>query len=104
VSRARWFVLGAATGVYAVVRAKRAAWSLTPDGLTARAAAAAAALRALRDQVGGDMAVREAELTERLALPAADRVPSLIEPPTDQPAAPGGTPRHRREDDTDGHR
>lgn len=81
VSRATWFALGAAAGVYGVVRAKRIVWAVTPDGLGARAAAVQAGLRTFRHQVADDMAAREAELKERLALrtssPRGDR---LIEP------------------------
>lgn len=95
-SRGGWFVVGAASGIYAMARAKRAVWAVTPDGLAARAAAVSAGLRALRTQVADDMSNREHELRERMAHSAGQPSAPLIEP------APS---HHRREDVvTDGHR
>jgi hypothetical protein len=90
-SRITWFVAGAATGVYGLVRARRAARNLTPDGIAARAAAVAAGLRVLTSEVSAGMAERETQLRDQLALtpgggPAAE--PAMIERAADPPHRP----------------
>ncbi|MBA3264869.1 MAG: hypothetical protein H0T14_00645 [Nocardioidaceae bacterium] len=65
-SRALWFVGGAASGVYTLVKAKRAAQQFTPDGIAARAAALAAGARVFADEVSAGMREREAELRAEL--------------------------------------
>ncbi len=67
-SRITWFVAGAATGVYGLVRARRAARNLTPDGMAARAAAVGAGLRVFTSEVTAGMAEREGELRDQLAV------------------------------------
>lgn len=67
-SRALWFVAGAGAGVYGVIRARRAAEVLTPDGLRDRRQAYALAARLLRDEVVAGSAEKEIELRDRLGL------------------------------------
>ena len=103
-SRLTWFVAGAATGVYGIVKARRAARNLTPDGIAGRAAALGAGLRVFTSEVSAGMAERESELRDQLALdPGAglNAVPAMIERTAN--------PRHRRDQSrwepaTDGHR
>lgn len=110
-NRATWFVAGAATGVYGLVKARRAASNLTPDGIAARAAAVGAGLRVFTSELTSAMAEREAELREQLALlpraAALDAgggrpvVPAMIAGATRPELTPDPT---RREDSSDGHR
>jgi hypothetical protein len=71
-SRTFWFAAGAASGVYALVKAKRTAQNFTPDGVAARFAAVRTGARLFAAEVSTGMAVREAQLREQLALPAAE--------------------------------
>lgn len=64
--RALWFVAGAASGVYGVVKAKRVVYNLTPDGVAARLAALGVGLRMFTDEVGAGMAEREHDLRGQL--------------------------------------
>ncbi len=92
-SRALWFVAGAGAGIYAVLRAKRAAELFTADGLRDRAQAAALGLNMLRGEFAQGRADREAELRERF-LPAPGGAPRL--PPSETPqdeTSHGETPR-----------
>lgn len=109
-SRAFWFAAGAASSVYALVKAKRTAENLSPDGIAARVAAYGVGARLIRAEVAAGMAERETELREQLRSGGSSRV---IEGPTtpghhdqheqheqhDQPTA-----SRRREGGTDGHR
>jgi hypothetical protein len=70
-SRALWFVAGAGTGVYALVKARRAAEALTPEGLRDRVSALALGAQLFGDEVRSEMAARETELRGRLS-PALD--------------------------------
>lgn len=67
-SRVMWFAAGAGAGVYALVRARRAAEALTPEGLGDRLAALSLGLRMFRSEVQVGMAEKENELRERLVL------------------------------------
>lgn len=67
-SRPFWFVAGAGAGVYAVVRARRAAEAFTPDGLKDRWNGVALGARLLRDEVAQGQAEKETELRERFGL------------------------------------
>jgi Family of unknown function (DUF6167) len=71
-SRALWFVAGAASGVYTLYKAKRAAQSFTPDGIGARVAALAVGARMFATEVSTGMAERESELRAELRL-SSDR-------------------------------
>jgi hypothetical protein len=107
-SRTTWFVAGAATGIYGLVRVKRVAHNLTPDGIAARAAAVQAGFRVFTSELSQGMAEREAQLRDQLALTpggAADAVTPMMELAIERAAAP----RHRREESAmmparDGHR
>lgn len=106
--RVTWFSVGAATGIYGILKARRAAQSLTPGGLRARAAAVGAGFRVFSAEVTVGMAEREAELradTAMLPRGANGVVPTEIEQAAPSPASP---PRHRRsvreDTGTDGHR
>ena len=67
-SRPLWFVAGAGAGVYAVVRARRAAEAFTADGLRDRLNGLALGARMLRDEVAQGQAEKETELRERFGL------------------------------------
>ena len=99
-SRGLWFVAGAGAGVYAMVRGRRAAEALTPDGLTDRLGALAVGARLFRDEVAQGQAEKETELRERLGLV-----------PHGRPELEGGrhqavpaTDERDRKATTDGHR
>jgi hypothetical protein len=68
VRRGFWFVAGAGAGVYAVLRARRAAEALSPDGLRARAAGLGGAAPPFVGGARSGMTQRETELRERLGL------------------------------------
>jgi len=72
-SRPLWFVAGAGAGVYAVVRARRAAEVLTVDGLRDRWNGIALGARMLRDEVAQGQVEKETELRERFGLVPHDR-------------------------------
>jgi hypothetical protein len=61
-----WFVAGAAAGVYGMVKARRAAEALTPEGLTDRAHALRLGAQLFRDEVAQGRVEAEAELRQRL--------------------------------------
>lgn len=67
-SRAMWFVAGAATSAYAMVKARRAAEALTPEGMQDRLAGLRKGAQLFGDELRTEMATREAELRERLGL------------------------------------
>jgi hypothetical protein len=67
-ARTFWFVAGAGAGAYALTRARRAAESLTADGLRDRLSGLAVGARMFRDEVAAGQAEKEAELRERLGL------------------------------------
>lgn len=91
--RAVWFVAGAASGVYTLVKAKRTAQNFTPDGLAARAAAIRAGARVFADEVNAGRAEREADLLAELQA-SLTRHRAL-----ERPASPGPA-----KGDLDGHR
>lgn len=87
-SRALWFAAGAATGVYGLVKARRTAQALTPDGVGARVAAWQAGGRVFGAEVRAGMAERETQLRQQLRLGATG--PRMIEKvPTDDDTAEG---------------
>ena len=65
-SRPIWFAAGAGAGVWAMVRGRRVAESLTVDGLRDRWSGLALGARMLRDEVAQGSAEKETELRERL--------------------------------------
>ena len=83
-NRLVWFAAGAGVGAYALTRARRAAEVLTPEGLADRLAGLSLGLHLLRDEVRAGMAEKEADVRERLSLPAPGSgatVPELSAPP-----------------------
>jgi hypothetical protein len=82
-SRALWFVAGAATSAYAIVKARRAAEAVTPDGIRDRLAGLTLGAQLFGDEVRTEMAVRETDLRERLGL-GLDGTPQI----NAAPAAP----------------
>lgn len=72
-SRALWFAAGAGAGLYAAVRARRAAEVLTVDGLQDRVGAAVVGLRMFRDEVAQGKADAETDLRDRMGLALHDR-------------------------------
>jgi len=66
--RGLWFVAGAGTAVYAMVRGRRAAEAFTVDGLHDRVGALSVGMRMFRDEVAQGRADKESELRERLGL------------------------------------
>ena len=66
--RPLWFVAGAGVGVYAAARARRAAESLTADGLRDRLRGWQVGARAFADEVHEGRTERETELREQLGL------------------------------------
>lgn len=77
-SRSIWFVAGAGVGVYAMVRARRAAEALTPEGLADRWAGLSLGARLFAEEVRAGTDERETELRERLGLVAG--APALTAP------------------------
>ena len=78
-SRMFWFVAGAASGVYGLVKVKRTAQNFTPDGVAARVAAWNVGARMFKDEVAAGMAEREHELRAQLSLETGS-TSRLIEP------------------------
>lgn len=94
-SRALWFVAGAGVSVYAMVRGRRAAEALTPDGLRDRWQALGVGARMFRDEVAQAKVDKELELRERFG-PTYDRTPQLTSGQPHSLDAPGdpGTSTH----------
>lgn len=67
-NRAVWFAAGTGVGVYAVVRARRLAEALTPDGARDRLAGLRHGARLMAEEFTSSAAERDAELRERLGL------------------------------------
>lgn len=78
-SRAVWFVAGATTGVYGLLKARRAAEAVTPDGLRDRLAGLSLGAHLFREEVTAEMTARENELRARLGLGLPGR-PELSAP------------------------
>jgi hypothetical protein len=66
--RGLWFVAGAGSAVYVMVRGRRAAEVFTVDGLKDRVGALEVGARIFRDEVAQGQADKESELRERLGL------------------------------------
>ncbi len=66
--RGLWFVAGAGTAVYVMVRGRRAAEVFTVDGLKDRLGALETGARMFRDEVAQGQADKESELREKLGL------------------------------------
>lgn len=83
-ARSLWFVAGAGAGVYAMSRARKAAESLTADGLRDRLSGIGVGVRMFRDEVVAGQAEKETELRERMGL-VPHGVPELITRQTEGP-------------------
>jgi hypothetical protein len=94
-SRMVWFAAGAVSGVYTLVKARRAARNFTPDGIGARVAAIGVGAQMFVSEVSAGMAEREAELRTDLRL-STTRRPAITSAPEPQPPEP--------ESIDDGHR
>lgn len=66
--RGFWFIAGAGAGVYVMVKARRAAEALTPEGMRDRLSGLAVGAQLFSDEVRLGMVERETELRERFAL------------------------------------
>ena len=77
-NRSVWFLAGAGAGVYAAVRARRAAEAFTPDGLADRLAGLSLGAHLFGEEVRAGMAEKEDDLREQLGL-APHRTPELSE-------------------------
>jgi hypothetical protein len=66
--RGLWFVAGAGTAVYVMVRGRRAAEVFTVDGLKDRVGALEVGARIFRNEVAQGQAEKESELRDRLGL------------------------------------
>jgi len=66
--RGLWFVAGAGTAIYVMVRGRRAAEAFTVDGLKDRLSALEVGARMFRDEVAQGRADKETQLRERLGL------------------------------------
>jgi len=91
-SRAVWFVAGAAAGVYGAFRARRTVEGLTPDGLRDRAAGLGVGAQLFVAEVRAGAVEKETELRARLQT-AASR-PELAA--ADRPHQPPSRPEHHQ--------
>jgi hypothetical protein len=96
VSRLLWFAAGAASGAYALVKARRTAQNFTPEGIGARASALGVGVRLFADELTAAMAVREAELRAELRLPggAPRALDGTLRDSTGDPDRHAATDRH----------
>ncbi len=81
--RPLWFMAGAGVGVYAAARARRAAETLTADGLRDRLRGWQVGARLFADEVQQGRAERETQLREQLGLrptDTRDAIPELTRP------------------------
>lgn len=95
--RAVWFAAGAGAGAYAVVKARRAAESLTADGVRDRLGALGLGARMVRDEVNAGRAERESQLREQLGLVPHGKH-ALTAPPARQ-GAPDSSTHHPSDTD-----
>ncbi len=65
-NRGFWFVAGAGAGVYAMVKARRAAETFTPEGLRDRMAGLGVGAHLFGEELRSGMQEKETELRERL--------------------------------------
>jgi hypothetical protein len=97
-SRAAWFVAGAGAGVYAVVKARRTAEALTPEGLADRLAGLAVGARIFGEEVRAGRDEKETELRERLGRALHGTSRQQI---TSGPDTTGRTDHHEQEEGND---
>ncbi|RYE78249.1 MAG: hypothetical protein EOO74_05600 [Myxococcales bacterium] len=80
-SRGLWFVAGAGAGVYAMVKARRAAETFTPEGWSDRLSSLNLGAQLFAEEFRTARDERESELRERLGL-HSDGPLALVAPPT----------------------
>jgi hypothetical protein len=66
--RGFWFVAGAGAGVYVMIKARRAAEAITPDGVRDRLAGLSVGAQLFVEELRTGMDERETELRERFTL------------------------------------
>lgn len=93
-NRTVWFLAGAGAGMYAMVRARRAAESFTPEGLGDRLAALGLGAHLFGEEVRAGMDEKETELRRRLGA-GVDGAPALAAAAAS--AAPTGEPEREPE-------
>ncbi len=71
VTRGIWFAAGAATGVYAMVKARRVAEAFTADGMKDRINAVSVGARLFREEMAQGTAEAEADLRDKYRAAAA---------------------------------
>ena len=78
-----WFTAGAAAGVYGMVKVRRVAEALTPDGMRDRIGAAVLGARLFREEVAQGQVEAEDRLRERFrSLAATDPTTPALAAPT----------------------
>lgn len=79
-----WFAAGSVAGLYASLKAKRAAYRLSPSGMVDQASALGVGWRAFSSELQHGMTVRERQIAHDLALPVdyGPDKPDLLEPAT----------------------
>jgi hypothetical protein len=92
VSRTLWFVAGAASGAYTLIKARRTAQKFSPDGIGARVAAVGVGARMFADEVAAGMSRREEELRAELLASTPSRPALAPSAPSPEPLTAGGTP------------
>lgn len=95
-SRAVWFVAGAAAGVYGAFRARRTVESLTPDGLRDRAAGLGVGAQLFVAEVRAGAAEKETELRSRLQ-PVPSRPELGVAPAPHSPNHPHEQHQHQED-------
>lgn len=78
-----WFVAGATAGVYGMVKVRRLAEALTPDGMRDRINAAVVGARIFRDEVAQGQVDAETQLREHFRAVEARQRPA--DPPHELP-------------------
>jgi len=76
-NRTFWFVAGAGAGVYAMVKARRAVETFTPEGIKDRLSGLSVGAHLFADEVRAGMTEKETELRDRLGL-TLDGPPELV--------------------------
>lgn len=77
-----WFAAGSVAGLYASLKAKRAAYRLSPSGLVDQASALGVGWRAFSSEMQHGMKARERQIAHDLALPVdyGPAAPDILEP------------------------
>ena len=73
--RILWFAAGTAAGLYASIKAKRAAYRLTPSGLVDQASALGVGWREFSAEMQHGMDARERNIAHDLSLPLDELPP-----------------------------